>query len=80
MEQSGEPFTPEELKDLYIGIPPGLWAIVKRSQGRPYVVVVTADESDALSFAQTVGGQVVGNPPEASLPEALRRGKPRTTP
>ena len=64
MERLEEPFTPEELKDLYIGIPPGLWAIVKRSQGRPYVVAVTADESDAFSFAETVGGQVVRNPPE----------------
>jgi hypothetical protein len=68
LEPSGEPFTPDELQELYIGIPPGHWAIVKRSHGRPYVVAVATDETDAYTFARTVSGHVVRSPPERAEP------------
>jgi hypothetical protein len=75
-EPNSDPFTAEELREIFIGVPSGLWAIVRRENGRPYVVAVAPDETTASDFARSLGAHVLRKPPERETGNAVPQAPP----
>jgi hypothetical protein len=75
-EPDHKPFTSEELREIFIGVPSGLWAIVRRENGRPYVIAVAPDETTASDFASSLGAHVLRKPPEQETASAVPKAPP----